>query len=147
MCYRGCSLYRRVVCDLLYKFSQDWTDLRGIWCWGFNETPSRNLKLVQNLAISGTVSEDLGTLLLVTAMRNILSVDNSARGKSHGVSVAILKGFVLSTVTRRSITMQMERIVVFPYAFHSNSGSTKASYVAPYVRTLYLVSYLIQAVV
>jgi len=93
------------------------------------------------------VSEVLSTLLLVTAVGNILSVDNSAKGKSHGVSVTILKDFMLSTVTRRSTTMQMERIVVFPYAFNSNSGSTKAAYVAPDVRTLYLVSYLIQTVV
>ena len=60
----------------------------------------RNSRLVSNLAtISGALHEDLSTIILLAAVRNILQRDNSKKGTHCCFSMATLNGFVLLTAT------------------------------------------------
>jgi hypothetical protein len=81
----------------------------------FHGNLSRNSRFDENgTAVSGTVRDDRSTFILLTAVRNILHLDNSAKGNHSCFSMAILNGFLLLTTTPRA-TIEREH-------FQCNTG-------------------------
>jgi len=79
----------------------------------FYENPSINSKFSLNRTkVSGTLRQDLNTFTLLTAVRNMVYLDNSAKRNYSVISMTTIC-FMLVTAIFRSTTKK-EHIVAFP---------------------------------
>ena len=83
-------------------------------CWELLRKPIEKFYIWLNRKKRDTLHKGLSTFTLLTAVRNILYLDNSAKGNHYCRSMTKLIGFILQKSTFRSTTIEKENIVTFP---------------------------------
>ena len=81
----------------------------------------------------GSLREDLSTFILLTAVRNIVYLNNSAKRGRSCVSIATMNTFILLTDTGMSETIQIKSTIVL--SRHNDSANASQCFVIVLERT------------
>jgi len=73
------------------------------------------MMMMMSTTISSTSNEHLSTFILLTAVRKILYLDSSAKGRHSYTFMATFNNFILLTAKCRPTTIQRKQIVVFKW--------------------------------
>jgi hypothetical protein len=96
----------------MYHLGSHWTYFHEIWYWG----PLRkSVDDFQSCLKSDKNVEDLIMLVLFRALRNILYLEESAKGSHCFIPMATLNILILFATTFKSTPIQRESIFVFPW--------------------------------